>query len=489
MLPRVARLCTFALAFFAVVLASTTVATAQAGKIPITTSSEAARQAYLDGRALLDKLRGQDARAHFERAVAEDPDFAVAHLQLAFTEPTFRGFFDQIDRAVALANGASTGEQIWIRGVKSGVDGHAMEQRAAYRDLVAAFPDDERAHTLLGNHFFGQQEYELAIASFEAAIRIAPEFSQPYNQLGYAYRFLKDYERAEKTFQKYIELIPEDPNPYDSYAELLLKTGRYEESIASYRQALGVDPHFIASHMGIACNLNYLGRYDEARRQLRLMYKGARTDGERQAALQTKAVSFADEGDLGAALEALSQQYDIAAANNDPGAMAAALGFTGDLLMDTGATAAARATYEKARDLVQISDLADQVKANNRRNYLYDATYVDIANGDLDAARAKAGRYAAEAREMQNGFFMRLGKELAGAIALAAGDGEAAVAALELSNLQDPYNIYRMACAYRLLGDAEQERSWLEQTVNFSALNFFNYAMVRHRAARELEAL
>jgi len=448
-----------------------------------------ARQAYLDGRDLLDKLRGQDARPHFQRAVAEDSTFAVAHLQLAFTEPTFRGFFDQVERAAGLADGVSEGEQLWIRGVKAGVDGRAMEQRAAYRELVATFPGDERAHTLLGNHFFAQQEYELAVESFEEAIRIEPAFSQPYNQLGYAYRFLAQYDEAEKTFEKYIELIPDDPNPYDSYAELLLKVGRYEESIASYRRALGVDPHFIASHMGIACNLNYLGRHDEARRQLRLMYKGARTDGERRAALQAKAVSFADEGDLGAALEALNAQHAIAEANADPAAMAADLGFMGDLLLDAGATAAARAAFEKARDLVEMSDLSEQIKTNNRRNYLYDAARVDIANGDLEGARAKAGRYAAQARQMQNGFLMRLGQELKGTIALAAGDGEGAVAALRLSNLQDPYNLYRMAGAYRLLGDTERERDWLERAAGFNALNFLNYALVRHRAARELEAL
>lgn len=485
MLPRVARFCIIALALTGVALAS---AAAQTGKIPITTSSEAARQAFLDGRALFDKLRGQDSRPHFQRAVAEDPDFAVAHLQLAFTEPTFRGLFDQVDKAVSLAGGVSEGERLWIQGVKAGVDGRAMDQRAAYRELVAAHPGDERSHTLLGNHFFAQQEYELAIASFEEAIRIEPAFSQPYNQLGYAYRLLDNYERAEKTFRKYIELIPDDPNPYDSYAELLMKMGRYDDSIASYRQALQVNPHFPASHIGIASDLNFLGKYGEARRQLRLLFKGARSDGERRAALQATAVSFLDQGDLGGALEALSQQYHIAAASVDAAAMATDLGFMGDLLLDAGATAAARALYEKARDLVEISDLSDEVKANNRRNYLYDAARVDIANGDLDAARAKAGRYAAEARQMQNGFFMRLGHELKAAIALAADDGDGALTALQLANQQDPYNLYRTAQAYRLKGDEKQERIWLERTAGFNALNNFNYALVRHRATRELSS-
>ena len=39
------------------------------------------------------------------------------------------------------------------------------------------------------------------------------------------------------------------------------------------------------------------------------------------------------------------------------------------------------------------------------------------------------------------------------------------------------------------IGDTERERDWLERAAGFNALNFLNYALVRHRAARELEAL
>ena len=72
-------------------------------------------------------------------------------------------------------------------------------------------------------------------------------------------------QRQKNAFKKYIELIPDDPNPYDSYAELLMKIGRYDESIENYKKALSINPQFVFSFVGIATNLNLKGEYSAAR--------------------------------------------------------------------------------------------------------------------------------------------------------------------------------------------------------------------------------
>jgi len=55
-----------------------------------------------------------------------------------------------------------------------------------------------------------------------------------YNQAGYAQSRMGNCTAAEEAFKQFISLRPADPNPYGSYAELLLETGRYDESIAQY---------------------------------------------------------------------------------------------------------------------------------------------------------------------------------------------------------------------------------------------------------------
>ncbi len=112
-------------------------------------------------------------------------------------------------------------------------------------------------------------------------------------------------QNAEKAFQKYIKLIPDDPNPYDSYAELLLKEGKYNESIKQYEKALSIDPHFVASYFGMASDYNYLGKNKTAREKLdKLLKDVARNDGEKRGALFAKAVSYVDEGDMEMAMKA-----------------------------------------------------------------------------------------------------------------------------------------------------------------------------------------
>ena len=273
---RIAAACTL------VVLAAASAARA-VDKIPITTSSEDARQLYLKGRDLVEKLRATDARPLFEQAAAKDPGFALAQVGLANSAGTAKQFFDAVGRATALADKASEPERLLICALDAGAKGEPARQKDCLTKLVSACPDDERAHNQMGAYHFGRQDYAAAVAAYRKATEINPAFSQPYNQMGYAYRFQGQYQEAERAFQKYIELIPNDPNPYDSYAELLMKMGRFEESIKSYEKALAVDANFVASYVGIGNDRVFLGQPAESAKDLREA-PGDRAQRRREAA-------------------------------------------------------------------------------------------------------------------------------------------------------------------------------------------------------------
>jgi tetratricopeptide (TPR) repeat protein len=453
------------------------------GKVPITTQSEEALKQYLKARDLTDKLRNQEALQYYEKALSFDTTFAMAYLNYAFIYPTAKGFFENLDKAVALADKVSEGERLWILGTQAGVNAKIMEQREYFKKLVTAYPQDERTHNLLGIHYFGQQEWQAAIDAYKKAIEINPDFSQPYNQMGYAYRFLGNYDEAARSFKKYIELIPDDPNPYDSYAELLMKMGKFEASITNYKKALEVNPNFVASHIGIATNLNFLNRHAQARQHLDSLQQMARNDAERRAALFAKAVSYADEGQNDAAIDMLKQAYTIAENNNDNANMAGDLTLIGNILLGEGDSKAASEKFTASLETIKVSPLSDEVKANAERIYLYNNARVAIMENNLETAQKYADSFFEGVKKVNNPNQIRLAHELFGRIALKENNYEKAIEELNQANLQNPYNLYRLAWAYKGTNDSEKVEKYLEMAKNFNALNSFQYAFVRQKVA------
>jgi tetratricopeptide (TPR) repeat protein len=459
------------------------------GKMPITTSSGKALEYYKQGRDLFEKLRFPDSRLYFEKAVAEDPDFAVGYLNLGFAMPSAKAFFENLEKAKIAMKNASEAERMWILGVEAGFTGNPAKQRDLYKMLVGQYPNDERARNLLGNYHFGQQEYELAIEQYDAAIEIAPEFTQPYNQLGYSYRFLQKFDQAEAAFRKYVELIPDDPNPYDSYAELLMKIGKFEESIEQYRKALSIDPTFAASYIGIATCYNFLGKHSAGRKVAQELYDNAVNDGQRRAAHFAKAVSYIDEGDLNKAIAEIEKQMEFAQKINDAASMAGDLFNIGNLLLEQNRPDEALEKYKQAVDVVQKSNLSEDLKKNNRLGFLFNEGRVALKKGDLSKAKSNQKEYAARAQANANRFQIWLSHEFAGLIAMEENDYETAISEFEQANLQNTYNLYRMAVAYEKIGDNVGAREMCDQTVDYNQLNSINYGLVRHQARRLMESM
>ena len=454
-----------------------------ADKIPITTSSAEARQLYLKGRDLAEKLRATDARRFYEQAVEKDKNFALAYVGLANTSGTTKEFIDAVTRATSLASGVSEGERHIIGGLESGLKADPAGTLKHYTELVRLFPKDERALTLLGNTYFGRQEYETAIKHYEKATSINPSFSQPYNQLGYAYRFIERFDEAEKAFKKYTQLIPGDPNPYDSYAELLLKTGRFDESIKMYEKALAIDPNFIASHIGIGNNYLAMGQPDKARTAFAKIATVARTTGEKRTARFWAAASYVHEGATDKAIAELQAGYALAEANGDAGTMSGDLTQMGDILREAGRPADALAKYEEAVTVVNKSKLPEEVKEATRRTHVFEEGRVAASRGDIATARAKLAEYTKQVAPKNRPFEVLQQHELTGMIALAEKEYAPAVQELKLANQQDPRILYLTAVALQGAGDAQGAATFAAKAAKFNGLNI-NYGYVRNKARK-----
>ncbi len=458
-------------------------------KIPITTSSEAARQHFIIGRDLADKLRFQESKEYFLKALEADPEFALAHLNLAFAQPSIKSFFSSFNQALNLLENVSEGEQQIILSFEAGaISRDIAKQKEHLQKLIQMYPKDERAHNLLGNFYFGQQNYNKAIAEYNIAVNINPEFSQPYNQLGYSYRFLGNYDEAEFAFEKYITLIPDDPNPYDSYAELLMKVGKFEESIENYRKAIEVNNNFVISYTGVATNFILMGDYESAHNELQEMFDASTDDGQRRAALAATAIAYIDEGKYKKALAILKRQFDIAMSINDTASMANDLIFVGNIFREFGFYQKAQDRFDISLNLVQNSSLSKAVKDVSKQTHLFNSAQIFIAHGKLDRAKTRVAKFKSRATIFENAIQLKQAHLLYGLIALAEKDYKKAINELLQTNEQNPYNFFRIAEAYKGLGDEDNSMKYYQMAASFNGNNNLNYAFIRNQANKILES-
>lgn len=335
---------------------------------------------------------------------------------------------------------------------------------------------------LLGTVYFGRQEYDTAIGYFVRATTVNPSFSAPYNQLGYAYRFVEKYADAEKTFKKYTELIPNDPNPYDSYAELLMKMGRFDESIGMYQKALSIDPNVVASYVGIGNKHLCGGRPDEARAAFAKLAGVARNTGERRLAHFWIAASYVHDGATDKALAELKADYALAEAEKDAGSMSGDLTQMGDVLREAGRYDEALARYAESVAVIDKAQVPEEVKAATRRHHLFEQARVAAARGDVPQASSGAAAYAGAIGSEKRPFEVFQRHELAGMIALAGKQYSAAVKELARANQQDPRILYLAAVALRNAGDMPGAAAMAARASTFNGLSF-NYGYVRVKAA------
>ena len=197
---------------------------------------------YLKGRDLSENLRAHDGRKLYAAGGRGDPAFAMAHYQLAANSATAKDFF-----AAPEAGRGSRRQGVRRRAAHDPGARGRRQRQAGQGARVLSRAGDQVSRRRAGplpprrRHTSGSRSTRRRSSSTPRRPRSTPSSRPAYNSIGYAYRPLEKYADAEVAFKKYIELIPDDPNPYDSYAELLMKTGRFDESIAQYRKALEMD--------------------------------------------------------------------------------------------------------------------------------------------------------------------------------------------------------------------------------------------------------
>ena len=118
---------------------------------------------------------------------------------------------------------------------------------AAQSESVAVtgpLPDAE-AYLKRGEASAGAHKYDQAIADYDMAIRLRPDYAEAYNDRGHAYHWKGgNADRAIADFTRAIELRPHYPTAYNNRGVVYMAGGHTARGIPDFDRALELDPTF-----------------------------------------------------------------------------------------------------------------------------------------------------------------------------------------------------------------------------------------------------
>lgn len=465
----------------AVIALAPSLALAQQKQLSVTTTSPEALVLYERALDYVENVESASARPLLDQAIQKDPDFAMAYILRAVTGGGFTQARVNREKALNLADKVSPGERHWIMAAQAQADGDVAKMKQHLAELLTLHPDDRHVAYFAGNATRLVDDTE-ALAHFTRATTIDPKFAAPYNQIGYIHLRKGDFTGAEQALKQYIANRPDSANPYDSYAELLLRMGRYDESIAQYEKALTKSPEFSGSLVGIGHNNVFKGDYAKARQSYKRLYDTGNAP-DKASSLYWTAVSFVHEGKMAEALKALEQQREFAHAEGlIPIAMTAHLDQAW-LLSESGKASDAKAHIDKVEAMIDGAPFSDRAKANWHRQVLLaraltSAQAKDFATAGSTMERVKASLTpdlpAAATENYESAF---------GVIDVLQGKYDAALPHLKRADPEDPYAMFYQAEAMRLKGDAAGAIAMYGKVAT-SNQNGLAYALVRSRAIK-----
>ncbi len=127
--------------------------------------------------------------------------------------------------------------------------------------------DSPDAHNNLGQRYQETGEYDKAVAEFNKALALRPNFPAALNNIGVCYGKLKRFELAEEALRRAIELNPEDVFAMNNLAIMFMQLGRFDDAREYGNRAITVEPNYANGHLTLGSIYANIGEFAEAEKE------------------------------------------------------------------------------------------------------------------------------------------------------------------------------------------------------------------------------
>ena len=460
-------------------------------KHPITTSSPEARNHFLEGQRELDLGRFIDANTHFKAAVAADPNFAFAYVNVANTANSLDEFKTNLALAEQHAAGASEAERLQIQMVRKGYDNDLQGQLALGQQLVKKYPDSPRAWLALAGAQIALNKNADARASITKALAIAPKMYAAHATIGNDYIFgePRDFTKALAHMQDAEALAPDESGAHLLVGDAHRAQRNLQKARDEYARGHELDPTSGVLLVKRGHADTFLGNYVAARAD----YDSAMAVGranEKAAYAPFRAFVSVYAGDPAAAITELN---DLVASVDgmgvpDPKAnKVAALTSVVVIATHTKNLAAAEQALKQLEPLLmqQADEGANPAfKRGQEAQIAYFEGWTAARRGDYMAAQKQADRINELLAPDANPRKLEPMHQLEGFIALYQSKYADAAAHFRQGNLLDQYIKYQLAVATEGAGDAAQAKKLFREIADYN-FNTLGFAVVRKDAQQK----
>jgi protein O-mannosyl-transferase len=147
--------------------------------------------------------------------------------------------------------------------------GHWQNSERLFRHALEVTRGNYIAHNNLGYALFTQGKVDDAIAHYESALQLNPNYEDAHSNLGRALAAQGKYAAAGVHFEAVLKLRPDDFKAHNNLGNVLAEQGRHPEAVLQFQEALRLKPNHAGAHNNLAISYQELGRTAEAIAQYR----------------------------------------------------------------------------------------------------------------------------------------------------------------------------------------------------------------------------